>query len=133
MNKEQQNQPVGHNEVTYPREIPTHSVSHIISHFRGQETLSLPDLGQHAATVIGCSCELMKSQPVGDSGPDQPHGNPRTLSNEALADILESECNAVNAPQSSVNPVGAFPAWLIPILIEAAIRIFSEFQKKQPA
>lgn len=118
--------PAGHNEVIYPREVPTHSVGHIIGHLRGVESLPIPDFVQHCTTVIGCGMEFLKAnpQPVGATA-EMPYGDPKGLTNEELADALES----ATAPQGSgiagADPAEAFPwAIVLPLIVDAIRRYF---------
>jgi hypothetical protein len=118
--------PVGHNEVIYPREVPTHSVGHIISHLRGSDVLPVPDFVQHCTTVIGCGMEFLKAnpQPIG-SAAQSPYGDPRGMSNEELADALESAMAPQGSGIAGADPAEAFPwAIVIPLLADAIRRYF---------
>ena len=58
-------QPVGHVTVDFPKELPLHSVGHLIAMFRGAEPRSIPDVLQHAGVILGCAGKLMESgQPM---------------------------------------------------------------------
>lgn len=104
-------EPVGHNMVSYPADLSVilHSSGHIAGHLRGKETLALPDLGQHATTVIGCGLEFARTgpQPVGETA----SVDYKAMSNEELADALES----ATAPQAGEG-VQAFP-WAVLVSI----------------
>lgn len=117
-----ENEPLGHVPVDFPREIPMHSVMHIAGHLRGTETLTVSEGLQHAGVILGCSGKLMESEgptPVFATA-DCPV-NPDDCTDEELADCLESAC----APQAA-GPVGAFPAWLIPIVLEVLRRLIEK-------
>lgn len=123
---EPQANPVGHNEVTYPREIPTHSVSHIINHLRGVDVLPVPDLVQHCTTTIGCGMEFLKAnpQPVGATA-ESPYGDPKGMSNEELADALESATAPKGSGIAGADPAEAFPwAILLPLVVDVIRRYF---------
>lgn len=117
--------PVGHSIVTYPRELPTHDIGHIIAHLRGQEVIPIPDLVQHCTTTIGCGMEYMKKgpQPVGATI-ELSKEDYSVMSNGELADTLESAM----APQAAADAEAeALPVWVItvlPVLYDVLRRFF---------
>lgn len=119
--------PAGHVPVDFPREVPLHSVMHIVGHLRGTEQLGIPELLQHAGVILGCTGAMMIPGPP--EGGTLATSAPQALSNEALADELENGFKAAAAPQGA--EAAAIPPWLIPILFEAAMRIFNEWLNRK--
>lgn len=113
--------PPRHNLVSYPKELPTHSITHIIQHLRGIEVLPLPELGQHFCTAGGCAFEMMKSSPTPVGAGAESSEDCSKLSDEELADKL----SAATAPQGAEAGAESLLPLIMPYLIEAAMRIFS--------
>lgn len=123
-------QPVGHFTVDFPREFPTDSLLHLAGYIRGKENLAIGELMQHGAIITGCAGKL-----ITDEAPPTPIGATRedfgSLSNEAIADRLEQFAKEQSAPRVAGAAPAALPAWLLPMVLQALLRAYQEWQNRK--